>query len=171
MDDVLVHSRTFEEHIRNLEAVFARLRSAGLKLRTEKCQFFRSEVPYLGHIISAAGIATDPSKVEKVRHWPQPRNKTEIRSFINFAGCYRRFVQDFSTIAAPLHDLTTQKALFKWSPEAETGDVKTKTDFPACSCFPSFFSTFSPQDRRQRHWTECCFVAAHRWAGASHRVC
>ena len=144
LDDVLVHSRTFEEHIRNLEAVFSRLRSAGLKLRTEKCQFLRSEVPYLCHIISAAGIATDPSKVEKVRHWPQLHNKTEVRSFINFAGYYRRFVQDFSTIAALLHDLTTQKVPFQWSPAAETAFAKLKNKLTSAPvlAFPRFSQPF-----------------------------
>ena len=144
LDDVLVHLRTFEEHIRDLEAVFSRLRSAGLKLRTEKCQFLCSEVPYLGHIISAAGIATDPSKVEKVRHWPQPHNKTEVRSFINFAGYYRRFVQDFSTITAPLHDLTTQKVPFQWSPAAETAFAKLKNKLTSAPflAFPRFSQPF-----------------------------
>ena len=102
LDDILLHFRAFEEHLCHLRAVFERLRAAGLKLRTEKCQFVRSEVPYLGHIVCAEGIATDPTKVDKVRNCPEPRTKTEVQSFINFAGYYRRFVPGFSTIAALL---------------------------------------------------------------------
>ena len=144
LDDVLVHSRTFEEHLCRLRAVFERLRTAGLKLRTEKCQFVRSEVPYLGHVVSAEGIATDPTKVDKVRNWPNPRTKTEVRSFINFAGYYRRFVPGFSTIAAPLHNLTTGHSKFTWTTEAERAFATLKeklTEAPVLA-FPRFSEQF-----------------------------
>ena len=144
LDDVLVHSRTFKEHLCRLRAVFERLRTAGLKLRTEKCQFVRSEVPYLGHVVSAEGIATDPTKVDKVRNWPNPRTKTEVRSFINFAGYYRRFVPGFSTIAAPLHNLTTGHSKFTWTTEAERAFATLKeklTEAPVLA-FPRFSEQF-----------------------------
>ena len=144
LDDVLVHSRTFEEHLCHLRAVFERLRKAGLKLRTEKCQFVRSEVPYLGHIVSAEGIATDPTKVDKVRNWPNPRTKTEVRSFINFAGYYRRFVPGFSTIAAPLHNLTTAHSKFAWTTEAARSfaTLKAKLTEAPVLAFPCFSEQF-----------------------------
>ena len=144
LDDVLVHSRTFEELLCRLRAVFESLRTAGLKLRTEKCQFVRSEVPYLRHIVSAEVIATDPTKVDKVRNWPNPRTKTEVQSFINFAGYYRRFFPGFSTIAAPLHNSTTGHSKFAWTTEAEHAfaTLKAKLTEAPVLAFPCFSKQF-----------------------------
>ena len=94
LDDVIVHSRTFPDHLTSLHSVFERLRSAGLKLRTEKCQFVRKEVRYLGHVVSCEGVKTDPDKVEKIRNWPRPKSISDVRSFVSFASYYRSFVQD-----------------------------------------------------------------------------
>ena len=105
LDDLVVFSRTFDEHIERLEKVFERLVEAGLKLSPAECNLFQKELQYLGHIVSPEGIATDPKKVECVREWPVPQNLKQLQSFLGFVGYYRRFIKDFSKIGRPLYDL------------------------------------------------------------------
>jgi len=103
LDDILVFSRTFSEHLDRLRLVLGRLRDMGLKLNIKKCNFCQKSVKYLGHTVSQAGIATDEDKIRVVRDWPVPKTVKELRSFLGFASYYRRFVQGFSKIAGPLH--------------------------------------------------------------------
>ena len=119
LDDVIVLGRSFDEHLRNQEFVFRRLREAGLRLKPSKCSLFRRKVQYLGHIISGEGVAADPSKIEKVATWPTPTSVQETQQFLGFAGYYRRFVQDFAHIARPLHRLTECPATFMWTDECQ----------------------------------------------------
>ena len=95
LDDVIVYSKTPEEHLERLEAVFQKLSNAGLKLKPSKCSFFKNEITYLGHLITADGIATDPKKIEAVLKWPQPETVSDVRSFLGFVGYYRRFIKGF----------------------------------------------------------------------------
>lgn len=106
--------------IENLTQVFNRLLAAGLKLKARKCNLFATEVEYLGHIVSAEGIATHPDKIKAVKEWEVPSNVSELRSFLGFCGYYRRFVENFSAIAKPLHDLTKKGSLFRWSDDCQT---------------------------------------------------
>ena len=96
LDDVLVFSSDFEEHLRRLETVFTRLRDIGLKLNPEKCRFGAREVHYLGHVVSGGGVATDPDKIAAVNDWPAPKTTREVRSFLGLASYYRKFVQGFA---------------------------------------------------------------------------
>ena len=105
LDDVIVFSKTKEEHFLRLKSVFQRLEEAGLKLKGSKCDFFRTSVKYLGHIVSANGVETDPEKIAVLRDWPQPQSLKELRSFLGFAGYYRRYIDGFSQLAKPLNDL------------------------------------------------------------------
>ena len=119
LDDVIVFGKSFEEHLKNMELVFARIREAGLKLKPSKCIFFQKQVKHLGHIISEDGVATDPSKIDKVLHWPSPKSKLKLQQFLGLASYmyYRRFILDFATIAKPLHRLTEQNRDFRWTNE------------------------------------------------------
>ena len=105
LDDLLVYSKTFEEHLGHLDRLLQKIIDAGLKLRPDKCQFLRRQVTYLGHTISAEGVSCQEGKVDAVKEWPIPKSTTELRSFLGFASYYRRFIKDFARIAGPLHDL------------------------------------------------------------------
>uniref|UniRef100_A0A3B1KGI5 ribonuclease H n=1 Tax=Astyanax mexicanus TaxID=7994 RepID=A0A3B1KGI5_ASTMX len=132
LDDILVFSRTFSEHVERLETVLRRLQETGLKIKIEKCHFLQEKVKFLGHQVSAEGIATDPDKVEAVKQWPVPTTLKALRSFLGFCSYYRRFVQGFSKIAGPLHDLVNnclmvgppsrvnERLLSLWSTECQT---------------------------------------------------
>ncbi|GFT65841.1 retrovirus-related Pol polyprotein from transposon opus [Trichonephila clavipes] len=107
--------RTFEEHLQNIRKVLSKLSDANLKLNPSKCKFFQKEVNYLGHIISAEGVRTDPEKVSAVKNWKRPENLRELRSFLGLCTYYRKFVKGFSNIARPLHKLTESKQKFQWT--------------------------------------------------------
>jgi transposase InsO family protein len=105
LDDVIIFSKTYEEHLQRLEAVFKKLREYGLKLSPKKCQFFKEKVKYIGHIVSENGIEPDPDKIKKIVDWERPTDVSKVRQFLGFAGYYRKFVKDFAKIARPLNDL------------------------------------------------------------------
>ena len=105
LDDLIVYSRTLEEHEANLRQVLQRLREFGLNLSPGKCEFFCKTVSYLGHLVSEDGIRCDPSKVEAVRDWPRPDNMKELKSYLGFASYYRKFISGFSVLAQPLNAL------------------------------------------------------------------
>lgn len=107
IDDLIVFAPTLEEHEQRLMKVLQRLKEFGLKLSVEKCVFFQTSVRYLGHVVSRDGVQTDPDKIATLTTWPVPKNLKELRSFLGFAGYYRRFVQGFSTIVRPLNELTS----------------------------------------------------------------
>ena len=101
----LFFSNSFEEHLNRLHSIFSRISSAGLKFNPKKCNFFKSKINYVGHVVSSQGVQTDPQKIEKVKNWPQPNNIDELRQFLGFAGYYRRFIHNYAKIAKPLNDL------------------------------------------------------------------
>jgi len=124
IDDVLIFSKTFEEHIKRLEAVFGRLEQHNLKLKPSKCEFFKTSVVYLGHVVSQEGIATDPEKTAAVKNWQPPNNVKELRQFLGFSGYYRRFVQDYSSLAQPLNALLEGHCTHK--PKKKKGNSSKK---------------------------------------------
>lgn len=113
LDHVVVFSSTVDEHLRRLDLVLDRFQKEGLKAKLEKCHFFQQQVQYLGHVVSAAGVSTDPKKIATVADWVTPSTVSELRSFLGFASYYRRFVEGFAKLASPLHkvvaDLTGKR--------------------------------------------------------------
>jgi hypothetical protein len=106
LDDVCVYSRNEHEHLIHLRTVFSALRQAQLKIKVSKCAFCAREVEWLGHVLSADGVKVDPKKTEAVQQWPVPQDVQQVRMFLGLAGYYRKFVEGFSRIAAPLTELT-----------------------------------------------------------------
>ena len=90
-----------------------------LYAKFSKCEFWLQEVAFLGHVLSAEGVAVDPAKIEAVKEWDQPRNVTKIRSFLGLAGYYRRFIKNFSKIARPMTNLLKKTKEFEWTPKCE----------------------------------------------------
>ncbi|KAJ4818476.1 polyprotein [Rhynchospora pubera] len=126
IDDILVYSRSFDEHAEHLRIVLSQLREHQLFAKFSKCEFWLEKVAFLGHVISSAGLAVDPSKVQAVTEWSQPRTITEIRSFLGLAGYYRRFVSGFSSLARPLTQLLHKDVPFVWGSEQEASFQELK---------------------------------------------
>ena len=119
LDDIIVFSKTFEEHLANLKIILERLKAANLKLNPKKCSLLCTKVSFLGHEVSEEGISTDPAKVEAVRDWPQPKSATEVRQFVGLASYYRKFLPNFATICKPLHRLTEKNSSFIWNDQCQ----------------------------------------------------
>ena len=117
IDDILVYSRTKEEHYSHLRQVLQVLREKQLYAKRSKCEFFQSEITFLGHVINAQGIKMEPSKVDAVLKWPAPKNIHELRSFLGLAGYYRRFVKNYSMIGSPLTSLVRKDIKYVWKSE------------------------------------------------------
>ena len=126
IDDILIYSETEEEHRDHLKIVLEKLRKEKLYAKFKKCEFWLKEVAFLGHIISGKGIQVDPQKIEAIMKWPQPTNITEIRSFLGLAGYYRRFVDGFSQLSAPLTKLTRKGIQYVWTRECENSFQELK---------------------------------------------
>ena len=119
IDDIVIATETVEDHIVRLPEVFECLREAGFKMRVAKCDCMKSEIKYLGRVVSAEGIKPDPKAVSKLRDWEIPRNKTEMQSFLGFANYYREFIHWHAKLVARLHAITGIKATFAWGTEQQ----------------------------------------------------
>ncbi|KAK8939259.1 hypothetical protein KSP39_PZI011311 [Platanthera zijinensis] len=119
IDDILIYSKTEEEHAQHLRQVLQTLREQQLYAKFSKCAFWLTEVAFLGHVINAEGLAVDPAKIEAILNWTRPKSVTEVRSFLGLAGYYRKFVKDFSKLALPLTQLTRKNMVFTWGDDCQ----------------------------------------------------
>ena len=115
VDDILIYSETEEDHEDHLRVVIQTLRDHQLYAKFSKCEFWLTEVRFLGHVVSASGVSVDPEKVEAVMSWERPKSVFKIRSFLGLAGYHRRFIEDFSRLVAPMTKLTRKEVKFEWN--------------------------------------------------------
>ena len=126
LDDILVTGATEQEHLANLAQVLQRLRSAGIRLKQSKCAFLLPSVAYLGHVISAEGLHTAEVKVQAIVDVPEPRNLTELRSFLGMINYYGKFLPNLATLLSPLYKLLRQTTTWKWGPRQKSTFQKVK---------------------------------------------
>ena len=132
LDDIIVFSKTLQEHVTRLRAVFKKLKRAELKLKPSKCEFFKQELTYLGHVVSKNGIQTDSKKVEVIHKWPVPTNVTEVRSFLGFTNYYHRFIKKYVQVAKLLYKLilgenaSKKQNSIRWDSECQESFDKLK---------------------------------------------
>lgn len=119
MDDIVIYATSLEEHERKYNALIERLRKANLKLQPDKCEFLKTEVTYLSHVISREGVKPDPTKLKAVQQFPRPKTPKNIKQFLGLAGYYRRFIPNFSKFAKPLTTLLKNDTRFEWTPVQE----------------------------------------------------
>ena len=127
LDDILIFTKTEEEHVQAVRRVLQVLKENKLFLCPEKCKFYKQQIEYLGLVISKNKVSMDPVKVTGVREWPTPENKTDVQAFLGFMNFYRRFIQDFSAKAQPLFDLTRSEQVWTWSGKKQVAFENLKT--------------------------------------------
>ncbi|GBG93019.1 hypothetical protein CBR_g58181 [Chara braunii] len=129
VDDILVFSKTLQEHQGHLRQVLEKLRDSNFKINAKKCEWAKSQILYLGHVLVGDGIKPKDSKIVAIRDWPTPRTLTELRSFLGLANYYRKFVRNFSTITAPLPRLLKKEAIWQWDRDCTSALKKLKRAF------------------------------------------
>ena len=145
LDDIVIYSRSLQEHESKFNKLMERLRNAKLRLQPDKCEFLRHEVNYLGHIISEDGVKPDPKKIEAVSKFPRPKKVKNIKQFLGLAGYYRRFIPDFSKVAKPLTQLLKKDTPFKWAENQENAfnNLKTALMTKPILQYPDFSKPFN----------------------------
>ncbi|KAH9680152.1 Endonuclease [Citrus sinensis] len=143
-DDILIYSKGLDEHIEHLQSVLTVLRKEKLYANLKKCSFCTNQIVFLGYVVSAKGIEVDEEKVKAIKEWPTPKSVSEVRSFHGLASFYRRFVKDFSTLAAPLTEIVKKHVGFKWGSEQERAFnlIKEKLVSAPLLALPDFTKTF-----------------------------
>ena len=144
LDDIIVFSSTWEEHLARLRQVFEKLRHANFKLGVEKCAFTAKEVTYLGHRVMEEGLVPDPVLLTSIREILPPKTATEVHSLLGLARYYWRYVKNFAAIVGPLHALTRKDAVFHWSTDYQDAFDSLKTLFTTSpiTAFPDFSQSF-----------------------------
>ena len=126
LDDIIIFSKTPQEHLSHICKVFEKLKAANLSMKKSKCSFFSKEIQYLGHILSTTDIQPLPSKTHAIQHMNPPTTPKQVRAFLGLVGYYRKFIKGFTKIAKPLTLLTRQQVKFNWTPEHQAAFIHLK---------------------------------------------
>ena len=139
LDDVLVTGSSFDNHLDNLKIILKRFLDGNLTLKASKCDLFKHSIEYLGHLVSREGVECLESKIHTIQEWPTPRNAKDVQSFLGLANYYRKFVENFSEIEAPMRNLTRKKVTFQWTEVEEEAfnTLKKKLSEPPILTMPT----------------------------------
>jgi ribonuclease HI len=129
LDDIVAHSKSFEEHLQHLRKAFDILRKNKLYAKRSKCSFCKSSIEYCGYIVSSKGITTQLKKIQAIKDWPTPTNVADIRSFLGLCGFYHKFIKNFAKLTLPISELLKKETKFKWSDECQQAFEKIKEEF------------------------------------------
>nr|AAV32204.1 putative polyprotein [Oryza sativa Japonica Group] len=164
IDDILIYSKSEEEHEQHLRLVLEKLKEHQLYAKFSKCDFWLTEVKFLGHVITAQGVAVDPSNVESVIKWTPPKTVSQIRSFLVLAGYYRRFIENFSRIARPMTQLLKKDEKFKWTAECDKSfeELKKKLVSAPVLILPDQMKDFQVYCDASRHGLGCVLMQQGR---------
>lgn len=145
VDDILVFSNSFEQHIHHLHQIFSRLENAGLTLKPSKCSFALQKVHYLGHVITKDGVQVDVTKTDAVKSFPIPKCTKDVRSFLGLCNYYRKFIKNYSTIISPLTSLLRKEIKFEWSDDCQYAfdQLKIALTSPPVLAYPDNSKTFT----------------------------
>jgi len=144
IDDIIIYSNSWEEHLKHIEFILSRLRKVGLTVNLEKCSFGKTMVKYLGFIITPDGISTDPEKISAVSQYPIPKTPKNIKQFLGLCGWYRHFIPNLSEIAEPLNKLLKKSSKFEWTESQHQAFTKLKDTIinAAVLAYPDFSKRF-----------------------------
>ena len=144
IDDLIIFSNSFEDHIRDITSVFKIIADNGLKINLEKCNFFKQKVELLGHTLSVDGISPISNKVNVITNWIAPRNLKQLQSFLGAIGYYRKFIANYSSIAKPLYKLLKKNVPFEWGSEQELSfhELKSRLVSAPILSMPDFEKQF-----------------------------
>lgn len=147
LDDIMIFSETWEEHLRRVDQVLTRLAEAKLMLKWSKCKFFCNSTQFLGHVVDASGVRPDPAKVEAITNAQRPTSTTEIRRFVNMVGHYRRFIHRFADKAEPLNRLLHDNTKWEWGADQEAAYEALRTALTSAPvlAYPDFGQPFIVQ--------------------------
>ena len=144
LDDIILFNKTEHEHLATLKDVFERIRGAGLKLKPQKCHLAKSEVTFLGHSVSEAGVKPDPRNIDKVLTWPEPADDSEMNSFLGLCGYYANFIEGYAEISRPLRNAALTPGKLVWTAEMRQAFTQLKSILasPPVLSLPRFRGTF-----------------------------
>jgi hypothetical protein len=143
VDDILVHSKTFDEHIHHLDIVFDKLTTAGFTLNVSKCKFGVAKVRFLGHEISEAGVTADPRRLEAILQYPPPKNQKQLRQFLGTCNFHNRFIVKYAEHVAPLLPLLKKGTKWKWEDDHQQAFQNLRR------CFANSLQLSHPSEERQ----------------------
>ncbi len=172
IDDVVIASSTFEQHLQRLELVFQRLEQANLKLKPKKCSLLKPEIVYLGHRVTEGKVMPDPKNLTSIKSARAPTSKKQVRSFLGLTGFYRKFIQNYSQIALPLTNLTKDSVKFQWSEDADKAFETLKSCLiqEPCLALPNFERPFALCTDASKYALGAVLVQEDK-TGFQHPVC